>query len=64
MERRLYRSVRNRMLGGVCAGLAQYLGTDPTVIRLAWVALSIFTAGFPGALLYIIAWIVIPEEQI
>jgi len=62
MQRRLYRSVRERMLGGVCGGIADYLGTDPTLIRLVWVALSLFTRGFPGVILYIVGWIVIPEE--
>jgi len=50
------------MLGGVCGGLAAYMNVDPTLIRLALAALSIFTAIFPGLLFYIIAWVIIPEE--
>lgn len=60
--RKLYRSTRNRMLGGVCGGIADYFGCDPTVIRLAYVVLSIFTACFPGLLLYIICLIIIPNN--
>lgn len=61
MQRRLYRSVRDRMLGGVCGGLANYVNVDPTLIRLLWVAFTFFTKA-PGILLYVIAWIVVPEE--
>ncbi|HOL52605.1 MAG TPA: PspC domain-containing protein, partial [Bacillota bacterium] len=43
MQRRLYRSVRDRMLGGVCGGLANYLNVDPTLIRLLWVAFTLFS---------------------
>lgn len=58
--KRLYRSRRDRMIGGVAGGLAEYLGTDPTVIRLAF-GLSILLGG-AGILAYLIMWIVIPEE--
>ncbi|HHY61392.1 MAG: PspC domain-containing protein [Bacillota bacterium] len=63
MQRRLYRSVRDRMLGGVCGGLANYLNVDPTLIRLLWVAFTLFSQA-PGLLLYVIAWIIVPEEPI
>ncbi len=56
--RRLYRSRKQRILGGVCGGLAEYFGVDPVLIRLAWV-LFCFVWGV-GVLLYIIAWIIIP----
>ncbi len=59
-DRRLYRSRRNRVIGGVAGGLADYFGIDPTVVRLIW-AFTIFFAGF-GFFAYIVAWIVIPEE--
>jgi len=58
--KRLYRSRSDRMIGGVCGGLAQYLDTDPTIIRLA-LALSILLGG-AGILAYLIMWIIIPEE--
>ncbi len=50
---------RNKMLGGVCAGLGEYLGIDPTVVRILWV-LMIFFAGF-GVLFYLILWILMPK---
>lgn len=59
--RRLYRS-RDKILGGVCAGLADYSDVDPTLIRLLYAFLTIFTAAFPGVLAYIVAWIIIPKE--
>jgi phage shock protein C len=59
--KKLYRS-QNKMIGGVCAGLADYLNVDPTLIRIAYVLLSIFSAGFPGILVYIILMIIIPQE--
>ncbi len=60
--KRLYRSSRNRMIAGICGGIAEYTGWDPTVIRLAYVLVSVFSAAFPGALVYIIAWIIIPRD--
>ncbi len=59
--RRLTRSQSKRMLGGVCGGLAEYFGVDPTVIRLLWAILSIVTV-WPGFVAYVVAWIVIPPE--
>jgi phage shock protein C len=56
--KKLYRSKRNRMLAGVCGGIAEYLNLDPTIIRLAWIVLSL-AYGF-GVLGYIIAWLLIP----
>lgn len=61
--KKLYRS-EDRMLGGVLAGFAEYIYADKTLIRLVYVLLSIFTAGFPGLLIYIICWIVIPEKSL
>lgn len=62
MEKKLTRS-NNKMLAGVCAGLAEYFGMDATIVRLVYALLTIFTAGFPGVLLYIIASFVIPKKQ-
>jgi phage shock protein C len=60
-EKKLTRSLTDRMLAGVCAGLADYLGMDPTVIRLIFVLLF-FVSG-PGVLLaYLIMMIIVPEE--
>ena len=57
----LYRSRRHRMLAGVCGGLADWLGWDPTMVRILYVVVSIVSAGFPGMLVYIILWIAMPE---
>jgi len=59
--KKLYRS-HDRILGGVLAGFAEYIYADKTLIRLVYVLLSIFTAGFPGLLVYIIFWAVVPEK--
>ena len=64
LAKRLTRSRRERILGGVCGGLADALGIDPTIVRLVWAALTVFTAGFPGVLLYLLGWFIIPEERI
>lgn len=58
----LYRSRKNRMIGGVCGGLAEYFGIDPTLVRLVWVAL--FIAWGSGLLIYLIAWLIIPSEPV
>jgi phage shock protein PspC (stress-responsive transcriptional regulator) len=60
MEKKLYRSWKNRMVAGVCAGIADYFGLDPTVIRLAWVVFCF--VGCSGVLAYIVCAIVIPVE--
>jgi phage shock protein C len=59
----LQRSVTDRKIAGVLGGLASYLGWDPTVVRLVYVALSILSIGFPGVMIYLVMWIVIPEEE-
>ena len=57
----LYRSRRNKVLGGVCGGLAEWLGWNPTLTRVLFVIVSIFSAAFPGILVYILLWIAMPE---
>ena len=59
MDKKLTKSQSNRMICGVCAGLAEYFNVDPTVIRLLWVILTFF--GGSGILAYIIAAVIIPE---
>ena len=60
MNKRLYKSNQNKMVDGVCGGIAEYLGIDPTVVRLCWV---LFCAlGGSGLLAYIIAAIIIPRS--
>jgi len=50
------------MVAGVLAGIANYFDTDPTIVRIAYVVLSIASVGFPGLFAYLIMWIIIPEE--
>ncbi len=57
----LYRSRNQRMIAGVCGGLADWLGWSPTIVRVLYVILSIASAAFPGILVYIILWIAMPE---
>jgi Putative stress-responsive transcriptional regulator len=61
MERKLYLSDTNKKLGGVCGGIGEYFGIDPTIVRLLWF-LSIFLSG-AGILAYIVAWIVMPRQS-
>lgn len=58
----LERSRSNRMIAGVCGGIAKSFNLDPTVVRILFVLVSIFSAAFPGIIVYVILWIVVPEE--
>lgn len=60
MNRRLYRSRTDTVLGGVAAGLADYLNTDPALVRIAWALLVPLTGG-AALVAYIIGWVVVPE---
>ncbi len=62
MRKRLYKSEDNRVICGVCGGVGEYLGIDPTIVRLIWALLIIF-AGF-GFWVYIIAAIIIPRQPL
>ncbi|MBR6117576.1 MAG: PspC domain-containing protein [Paludibacteraceae bacterium] len=59
-HKKLYRSNTNRVFAGVCGGIAEYIDVDPTLIRVFYMALSIFSAAFPGLLLYILLVLIIP----
>lgn len=59
---RLYRSLTDRKLAGVCAGFARYLGADVTVCRLVAVGLTLVTGVVPGMLTYLFAWIIMPVD--
>lgn len=61
--KKLYRSKTDRMLSGVCGGLASYFGVDSTLIRLATMLVILFSGVFPGLIIYILAAIIIPEEK-
>ena len=58
--KRLYRSRHDKVLGGVCAGIADYFHVDPVLVRLLWVIFALIMG--TGIIAYIIAWIIIPEE--
>ncbi|MGH8159442.1 MAG: PspC domain-containing protein [Rhodanobacter sp.] len=58
-DKRLCRSRSNRTLAGVCGGIAEYYGWDPTLVRVAWIVLTLL--GGSGILLYLIMWLVMPE---
>ena len=59
----LRRSRRHRILGGVCGGLAEWLGWRPIIVRLLYVLVSIFSAAFPGTIVYIVLWLVLRQED-
>jgi phage shock protein C len=61
--RRLTRSSRHKMIAGVCGGLAEYFQIDPTVVRVAYVLISIVSVAFPGILAYIILMFVMPPAD-
>lgn len=61
-EGKLVRSRQDQMIAGVCGGIARFLGWDPTLVRVLYVAVSVVSAAFPGILVYIILWIVMPKE--
>ncbi len=61
MARRLYRSQTEKMIGGVCGGLAEVLDVDPTIVRVVFVLLALL--GGHGLLLYLILWIVMPRQD-
>lgn len=60
--KKLYRSRKEQMIAGICGGIAEYFAIDPTIVRLVFVLLALL--GGPGLLIYIILWIVVPEEPV
>ena len=60
----LYRSRRNSMIAGVCGGLAEWLGWSPTWVRLLYIVISILSIAFPGIIVYIILWVVMPKSPV
>lgn len=63
MAKKLSRSEKNKMIGGVCAGFGEYFDIDFTLVRLIFVALALMTAIFPMLIFYVVSWIVIPVEE-
>lgn len=62
MEKKLTKS-SNKLLAGVCAGIAEYFGWEVTLTRILYVVLSMFTGGFVGIVFYIILMLIMPEKQ-
>jgi len=62
--RRLHRSAIDSKIGGVCGGMAEYFGMDSTLVRLLWVMVTFFTGLVPGILVYVAAWLIMPEGVI
>lgn len=60
--RPLHRSTKNRMIAGVLGGFAEYFDLDPTLVRVGYVVASIVSVAFPGILVYLVLWMVIPAE--
>lgn len=63
MYKRLTKSSTNRMVSGVCAGIAEFYNLDPTIVRVAYAFLTIFSTVFPGVLLYIVLCIIVPKDD-
>jgi phage shock protein C len=60
--KRLKRAQQERMIAGVCGGLAKYVNVDVTIVRVLFVILTVFTAVIPGILVYLIMWIIVPKD--
>ena len=64
MTKRLRRSHTDKIIAGVCGGIGEYLEVDPVVVRLLWIVATVFTAFGPGALCYLLAWVIIPDGPV
>lgn len=60
-DRKLKRS-QDRMIAGVCGGIAEYYGWKPDRVRIAYVILSVLSAAFPGVIVYLLLWLVMPDQ--
>lgn len=61
MAARLTRSTHDRVIAGVCGGIAEHFGWDPTLVRIGFILLSFLSTLFPGILIYLVLWFVVPE---
>jgi len=62
VKKRLYRSKKEKIIGGVCGGLGEFLDVDPTIVRLLWAIITVLSIG-AGIVAYLLAWIIIPEKK-
>jgi phage shock protein C len=60
----LQRSREHKMIAGVCGGIAEWLGWDPTLVRILYVVVSCVSVAFPGILAYVILWIIMPKAPV
>ena len=63
MARKLARSRDNRMIAGVCGGFAEYFGWTPWIVRFIYVLVTILSAAFPGILIYLLLWLLMPKQD-
>ena len=63
VKKKLYRSNKNKILAGIFGGLGEYFDVDPTILRLGWLLVSVFTGIFPGFLAYLIAILIVPVNN-
>ena len=63
MQRKLARSQSDKMIAGVCGGFAEYFGWTPWMVRFVYVLVSIFSAAFPGIIIYLLLWFLMPKQQ-
>lgn len=61
--RKLRRSIENRAIAGVCGGIGEYFDIDPTTVRVVYVLVSVLSVAFPGVLIYLLLWLLIPERE-
>ena len=62
--RQLRRSNKERMIAGVCGGIAEYFDLDPSIVRIVYVLISVISVAFPGILFYILMWIIVPQSGV
>lgn len=63
MNRKLARSRTDKLIGGVCGGFAEYFGWAPWIVRFVYVLASILSAAFPGILIYLLLWVLMPKQE-
>jgi phage shock protein C len=62
--KQLRRSNKERMIAGVCGGIAEYFDLDPSIVRIVYVIISVISVAFPGILFYILMWIIVPQSDV
>ncbi|HUI93104.1 MAG TPA: PspC domain-containing protein [Chitinivibrionales bacterium] len=61
--KRIYRDTDNKMVAGICAGIGEMINVDPTIVRLAFVFVTLVTVFFPCIIAYLVGWVIIPEKK-